>query len=152
MVYFWLAISLLFLIIELTSVGFFYCLACSLGFFVAGLTAFFETSVLQQSVIGLSAFCLSFMVLQRLLKKYNFFLSKNSQRTNVYSLIGKQAIVVNSVSQLEMGHINVEGQLWAARSVDSKSIAPGTCVQIVGVKGCHAIIKCRDINHDTTLI
>ncbi len=71
------------------------------------------------------------------------YFNKDRVKTNVESLIGKQAIVINEIDNLHsMGQVTVSGQEWSARNLeDGKLIPVGAVVEIVAVSGVKLIVK-----------
>lgn len=60
------------------------------------------------------------------------YFNKDRVRTNVESLIGKQAIVISEINNLQgIGQVTVNGQEWSARSTDEEAAIPVGCVVII---------------------
>ncbi len=57
-------------------------------------------------------------------------------------VVGQMAIVEEHVANREAtGAIEIDGEVWTARaSDDSQSFAPGTAVEVVGVRGAVALV------------
>lgn len=71
------------------------------------------------------------------------YFNKDRVRTNVESMIGRQAIVISEVNNLQgIGQVTVGGQEWTARSEDdNKNLQVGTVVQVVAVNGVKLIVR-----------
>ena len=71
------------------------------------------------------------------------YFNKDRVRTNVESMIGRQAIVTSEIDNLQgIGQVTVGGQEWSARTEkDGLSLQPGTVVDIVAVSGVKLIVK-----------
>lgn len=71
------------------------------------------------------------------------YFNKERVRTNVESLIGRQAIVISEIDNLQgIGQVTVGGQEWSARSYEEdKPIAVGAVVRIMAVSGVKLIVK-----------
>lgn len=71
------------------------------------------------------------------------YFNKDRVRTNVESLIGRQAIVVSEVDNLQgIGQVTVGGQEWSARTEEGqKGLAVGTVVEVVAVSGVKLIVR-----------
>ena len=71
------------------------------------------------------------------------YLNKDRVRTNAESIVGKQAIVISEVDNLQgIGQVSVGGQEWSARSVaDDEKLAPGCVVEVVAISGVKLICK-----------
>ena len=73
------------------------------------------------------------------------YFNKERVRTNVESLIGKQAIIISEVDNLHgVGQATVNGQEWSARSVNVEVKIPvGAVVIIRAVEGVKLIVEER---------
>lgn len=73
------------------------------------------------------------------------YFNRDRVRTNVESMVGRQAIVISEIDNLQgIGQVTVGGQEWSARSeVDNQCMGVGTVVQVVGVSGVKLIV-CED--------
>ena len=71
------------------------------------------------------------------------YFNKDRVRTNVESMIGRQAIVTSEIDNLQgIGQVTVGGQEWSARTeADGMNLQPGTVVDIVAVNGVKLIVK-----------
>lgn len=71
------------------------------------------------------------------------YFNKDRIKTNAESLIGRQAIVISEIDNLQgIGQVTVNGQEWSAKSVeDSKKIALGAVVEVHDIKGVKLIVK-----------
>ena len=71
------------------------------------------------------------------------YFNKDRVRTNVESMIGRQAIVTSEIDNLQgIGQVTVGGQEWSARTeADGMNLQPGTVVDIVAVSGVKLIVK-----------
>lgn len=71
------------------------------------------------------------------------YFNKERVRTNVESMIGRQAIVISEIDNLQgIGQVTVGGQEWSARSYEEdKPIAVGAVVRIMAVSGVKLIVK-----------
>ena len=71
------------------------------------------------------------------------YFNRDRVRTNVESMIGRQAIVTSEIDNLQgIGQVTVGGQEWSARTeTDGANLQPGTVVDIVAVSGVKLIVK-----------
>ena len=71
------------------------------------------------------------------------YFNKDRVRTNVESMIGRQAIVTSEIDNLQgIGQVTVGGQEWSARTeADGMNLQPRTVVDIVAVSGVKLIVK-----------
>ncbi len=73
------------------------------------------------------------------------YFNKDRVRTNVESLIGKQAIVISEIDNLQgIGQVTVGGQEWSAKSCEENIQIPvGTVVIVAAVSGVKLIVEER---------
>ena len=72
------------------------------------------------------------------------FFNQNRAKTNVESVVGKQAIVTVTIDNLKgQGQIVTNGMEWTARSIDDSTIEEGAVVVIEKIEGVKAIVKIR---------
>ncbi len=66
-------------------------------------------------------------------------------KTNAESLIGKQAIVISEIDNLQgIGQITISGQEWSARAAEDVTKFPvGAVVEITAIQGVKLIVKER---------
>lgn len=71
------------------------------------------------------------------------YMNKKTERTNVDSLIGKHAVVTNTIDNLQStGQVQVNGLEWTARASQEAQIIPKeTVVEIIEVDGVKLIVK-----------
>ena len=71
------------------------------------------------------------------------YFNKDRVRTNVESMIGRQAIVISEIDNLQgIGQVTVGGQEWSARSEnEEKRMAVGSVVEVVAVNGVKLIVR-----------
>ena len=73
------------------------------------------------------------------------YFNRDRIRTNVESMIGRQAIVISEINNLEgIGQVNTGGMEWSARSSYHNVILPvGAVVTVLGVDGVKLIVEER---------
>lgn len=139
----WLIASGIFFICEIITVGF---LVFWLGIvaLIAMLVSFFTSNIIvQMSVFVISSGLLIFAT-RPLVNKIS---KKDVVPTNVYSLIGKKAIVTESIDcTTGKGQIKFEGEVWSAKSKEQINIPAGSEVEIVSIEGVKAFVKPLKIN------
>lgn len=112
------------------------------GALVAAIISLMGGNMWWQSGIGLVvSLALLFFTRPVAVKYFN----KERVRTNVESLIGRQAIVISEVNNLQgTGQVNVGGQEWSARSsVDSVVYPVGSVLDVVAISGVKLIVEER---------
>lgn len=110
------------------------------GAFAALIIEMLNGSVwLQITVFLLVSLILLFYTRQIAVKYFN----REREKTNLDSLIGKQAVVTSSIHNLqETGQVMVDGKEWTARSSDaSKTFEKEAIVRIVSINGVKLIVE-----------
>ena len=76
------------------------------------------------------------------------YFNKDRVKTNVESLIGRQAIVISEIDNLQgIGQVTVGGQEWSARSVkDDVQLPVGSVVVVRSVSGVKLIVEEKDLS------
>ena len=76
------------------------------------------------------------------------YFNKDRVKTNVESLIGRQAIVISEIDNLQgIGQVTVGGQDWSARSVkDDVQLPVGSVVVVRSVSGVKLIVEEKDLS------
>ena len=70
------------------------------------------------------------------------YISNKVQPTNVDSIIGREVLVTEKISNLQaVGAVSVGGLTWSARSTDSAEIPVGTPVRIRRIEGVKVIVE-----------
>lgn len=69
------------------------------------------------------------------------YFNKNRTRTNVEGMIGKQAIVISEIDNIQgTGQVKVSGMDWSARSESGEPIKEGNVVIVKAVEGVKLIV------------
>jgi len=135
----WLLFGLLCVVFELISPGFFYCLSIALGTLPAAVGAWFELSVVMQSVLFFLGSLVSFYLLYVCVRKNAR--SDGHYKSVVDALPGKRGIVVEKLSRTDVGQVRVDGQLWSAQPLHEESIEKGSTVIVLRVEGVRLIVR-----------
>lgn len=139
----WLIASGIFFICEIITVGFLV-FWLGIGALIAMLVSFFTSNIIvQMSVFVISSGLLIFAT-RPLVNKIS---RKDVIPTNVYSLIGKKAVVTEDIDWVTgKGQIKFEGEIWSAKSKEQINIPAGSEVEIVSIEGVKAFVKPLKIN------
>lgn len=135
----WLVILIISIAVEALTLG-----LTSIWFAGGALVAVVATAVnapvAQQVILFLAVSLLLLFFTRPIAVKY---FNKDRVKTNVESLVGRQAIVISEIDNLQgIGQVTVNGQEWSARSFDpDKILAVGTVVNIVAIDGVKLIVK-----------
>lgn len=75
------------------------------------------------------------------------YFNKERQKTNLDSIIGKQAVVTGRIHNLKgIGKVTVSGQEWSAKSLKENQIfEEGQIVRIAKIKGVKLIVEADEI-------
>lgn len=133
----WLIIAGLFFIGEIATVGFLV-FWFGVGALIAMISSFFISNVIIQTSIFVISSAILLFVTKPFVKK---FVDVKSTSTNVFSIIGKKAIVIKEINAHSVGQIKLNGEVWSAESENNASIAEGSEVEIVKINGVKAIVK-----------
>ena len=135
----WLAIAILTMIIEAIVPGL-VTIWFSLGALIALAAAALHASLPIQIVVFL-VFSLGSLLLTRPLAMR--FVNKRTVPTNADSIIGKEAIVTQSVDFTKgLGRVIVAGKDWSAKpEMDTDVFKKGEVVEVVRIEGAKVIVK-----------
>lgn len=128
---FWLIVAGICFVIESFTIGFLV-FWFGIGALAALVASLFISNIWIQSLIFIIVSSLLLIFTKPLVKK--FVKEKDVILTNVYSIIGKEGIVVEKIDTLNgVGKVKVNGELWSATS--SENIEKGTKVKVLKVNG-----------------
>ena len=139
MLYFWLVLLLICIIVEFVSLGL-TTIWFAGGALVAILAAVLHAPVALQVALFFAVSILLLIFTRPIAVRY---FNKDRIRTNVESMIGKQAIVISEINNLEgIGQVTVGGQEWTARSKDENIVIPvGAVVIVCAISGVKLIVE-----------
>ena len=134
----WLIAAGVFLILEIFTMGFLV-FWLSIGSLLAALVSLITNSIIIQTAVFVFSSILLIFATKPLVKK---FAEKDNAKTNVYSLSGKKAIVIEDINwSTGSGQIKFEGQVWSAKTEEQVNIEKGTEVEIIKIEGVKAFVK-----------
>lgn len=138
----WLIIFIVLIVIELLTMG------LTTIWFAGGALVALLMSVLGfgmpvQVVVFIIVSVLLLVLTRPIAVKY---FNQNRQKTNVESLIGQQALVLEDVDTLHAaGQVKVNGQIWSAKTEETSGfIAKDMVVMIQGIQGVKLIVKAKE--------
>lgn len=139
MMIFWIVILIVTVVIEVITLGL-TTIWFSGGALAAIIAAALSLPIWLQGLIFLIVSLVLMVFTRPIAVKY---FNKDRIRTNVESMIGRQAIVISEIDNLQgIGQVTVGGQEWSARSEDDKiHMAVGTVVNVVAVDGVKLIVR-----------
>lgn len=128
---FWLIVAGICFVIESFTIGFLV-FWFGIGALAALVASLFISNIWIQSLIFIIVSSLLLIFTKPLVKK--FVKEKDIIPTNVYSIIGKEGIVVESIDTINgVGKVKVNGELWSSTSLEN--IEKGTKVKVLKVNG-----------------
>ncbi len=134
----WLIAAGIFFIGEIFTAGF---LIFWLGFgaLLAMLVSFFTSNIIIQMTVFVLSSGLLIFATKPLVNK---IVKKDTIPTNVYSVVGKKAIVTEEINWTTgKGQIKSEGEIWSAKSTENINIPVGSEVEILAIEGVKAYVK-----------
>lgn len=144
---FWLVLLIICIAVEVPTLG-----LTTIWFAGGALAAIFMAVIgapiwLQAIVFIVVSLVLLFFTRPIAVKYFN----KDRVKTNVESMVGRQAIVISEIDNLQgIGQVTVGGQEWSARSADDQvKIVVGAVVVVVAINGVKLIV--RDISREQLL-
>ena len=139
---FWLVLFVVLLVIEIATMGL-TTIWFAGGSLVAMICAFVGFKLPVQVIVFLLV-SIALLVLTRPLALKYF--NKERQKTNAESLIGQNAVVLETIDTLYgVGRVEVNGMEWSAKTDDQKDkIDAGTVVVIEGIQGVKLLVKKKE--------
>jgi len=135
----WLIILIICIVVEAATMGLTMVWFAG-GSLVAAIAAALKAPVVVQIILFLVVSFLMVFFTRPIAVKY---FNKKRVKTNVESMIGRQAIVISEIDNLQgIGQVTVGGQEWSARSEDDDvKIKVGAVVDIMAVSGVKLIVR-----------
>jgi len=128
----WVIAGLIAIALEIKLSGF-VMLWFAVGAFVTALAAALgfgpAVQTLMFTLVSLSLFAASRTIFQQF-----FMRNAPPMKIGAEAMMGAEATVVDAVPALGSGTVRINGELWAARSVDG-AIAPGELVEVASIDG-----------------
>lgn len=141
MTVFWLVVLVALVVIELLTMGLTTVWFAG-GALIATIAALFHAPVALQAILFLLVSALLLFFTRPLAVKY---FNKDRVRTNAESLVGRQAIVISEIDNLQgIGQVNVGGMEWSARTrTDDEKLPVGTVATVLAINGVKLIVEER---------
>ena len=140
----WLILLLAFLVVEALTMGL-TTIWFAGGALVAFLISLIHAPIWLQVVLFLAVSLLLLFYTRPIAKRY---FNQRITKTNVDSVIGKNAIVIEEIDNLQgKGRATLAGQVWTARSVEENGRIPvGAVVEVQAVSGVKLMVCEEKIN------
>lgn len=132
----WLALAVIFLIIEAITVGL-TTIWFAAGAFAAFVLSLLNVPVLAQVVIFLAVSCCLLVFTRKIFVEK---LRTGSESTNVDALIGETGIVTEEIRPLTVGQVKINGQIWSALGKDDETIEKDRLVKVIAIEGVKLIV------------
>ena len=127
----WLLVAGICFVIEIYTVGFFV-FWFGIGALIALIISFFTTNLFIQAICFIISSSLLLLLTKPLSKK--FLKADKIIPTNVYSIIGKEGIVLEKIDSINgSGLVKVKGERWSA--ISDTTIDKDSKVKVLGVDG-----------------
>lgn len=139
----WLIVFVACIIIELITLGL-TTIWFAGGALVAAISAALGAPLWLQSILfGAVSLVLLYFTRPIAVKYFN----KDRVKTNAESLVGRQAIVISEIDNLQgIGQVTVGGQEWSARTVREGVVLPtGTVVVIRAISGVKLMVEEKEL-------
>ena len=135
----WLIILTVMIVIEIATLG-----LTTIWFAGGALIAFLLSVVHAPLALQIAAFLIVSVVLLYFTRPIAIkYFNRNRIQTNSEALIGKQAIVVSDINNIEgLGRVLIQGKEWTARAEEeSEKIPAGAVVEVTGIEGVKLLVK-----------
>lgn len=135
---YWLIAVGVFLLVEILTLGL-TSIWFAGGALVASFTAFLGAPLFFQLIVFIVVTCVLFMLTRPWAQR---FFNNSVEKTNAEALIGKHAIVKNSIDNKRgKGTVFINGMDWSARSVNGEEIPEETEVLIHEIQGVKLVVE-----------
>lgn len=135
----WLILAGFFFVLEFVTEGFLICWF-GVGALAAMITSFIwpEATVAQIIVFGVVS-----AILVLFTRKFSKKVEPKAENTsNVYSILGKEAIVTVEIDNNSgKGQVKIDGDVWSAKSETGEKISLNSKVEIIKIDGVKAVVK-----------
>lgn len=137
----WLVILVVLVVIELLTMGL-TTIWFAGGALIAAIASLFWAPFAVQVILFLVVSVVLLFFTRPLAVKY---FNKDRVRTNAESLVGRQAIVISEIDNLQgTGQVNVGGMEWSARTKeDGVTIPVGTVTTVLAINGVKLVVEER---------
>ncbi len=134
----WLLIFAILMIVELVTMG-----LTTIWFAAGALLACIVAALRLPTFVQIAVFFITSGVLLYFTRPIAVkFFNKSRVKTNVESLVGKEAIVITDINNLqETGQVKIQGMEWSARSSSGEEIKAGAVVTVNAVEGVKLIVE-----------
>lgn len=136
----WLIAAVIFLVLELATVS-----MVSLWFVAGSLIAMTAALLGAGTALQILLMLLSsilFLLIFLALRKKMGIMPAQRKPTNADRMIGMEAVVIKDVDPLRnSGQVQVDGQIWSARTEADEPIPKGSKVKVKGLRGVKLVVE-----------
>lgn len=137
----WLILAGILLILEFVTEGFLICWF-GVGALAAMVVSFFAAENYLLQII--TFFVVSAILVLCTRKFTSKFEPHTTNTSNVYSILGKEAIVTTEIDNASgKGQIKIDGDIWSAKSESGENISANSKVEILRIEGVKVIVKIK---------
>jgi membrane protein implicated in regulation of membrane protease activity len=137
----WIAIALVFAVVEVLTVGLFAGFV-SLGAIGAAIAAFLGDGYISQAVTFAVVAILGIAVVRRPLLGYLQHRAGPLVLSGAAAMIGQTALVVDAIGGAhERGHVRIAGEDWPALTRDGGPVEAGECVRVVEIRRATLVVE-----------
>ncbi len=138
---FWLIIIVVMAVIEIITLG-----LTTIWFAGGALAAFIANLAGADLVIQIILFVVVSVLLLALTRPLAVeYLNKGRIRTNAESLLGRIAVVIQEIDNLNaQGQVRIDGQEWTARATEGEKIPKDALVEIMEISGVKLMVRKKD--------
>ncbi len=138
-VIFWLALMIIFLVIELLTIG-----LTSIWFALGAMVAAIAAGCNLNIFIQIALFIIVSIVLLILTKPFfEKYVIKHRVKTNIDSAVGEKIVMEEAINEYEgIGTAKWQGKEWSIKAINpTDTLSTGEIVEIVKVEGVKLIVK-----------
>jgi membrane protein implicated in regulation of membrane protease activity len=137
----WIAVALLFAIVEVLTVALFAAFV-AVGAVAAAVVAFFGADIVTQSIVFCAASILGILVVRRPLVQYLQRRQSPDVRSGAATMIGQTALVVDPIGGPHVrGHVRIAGEDWPALTRDGRPLEAGMSVRVVEIRRATLVVE-----------
>jgi len=134
----WLALMVIFLIVEAVCAIHLVSIWFAAGSLVAAVAVLLNASVWLQVLLFLVVSCVILALMWPFVKK---FLNPGLKKTNIDSVIGSEGLVTGDIDNLSArGQVKLNGMEWTARSTTGAPISAGTRIRVDRIEGVKVFV------------
>jgi membrane protein implicated in regulation of membrane protease activity len=137
----WIAVALVFAILEVMTVSLFAGFV-SLGALGAAIAAFVGDGIIFQSVVFAIVAVLGIVVVRRPLLGYLQRRHEPAVLSGAAAMVGQTALVVDGIrGPHERGHVRIAGEDWPALTRDGRPLDAGVSVRVVEIRRATLVVE-----------